>query len=320
MESVPGTATANNRFRAVTGFVGMAVISMVALVASTELHEFFHFIVGRQVGLPSHFLSLTSAGVDPSVAAHAPPYALALMNGVAPLATMVVGVLALAVAPGRRPRAPAAVTDFLGWCAIFAVPYIGIQTMLTAAPIELRGSGADFAAVFGGYFGLSAVPRTAISIVGLMIYMASGYSLCAAVSQRTDSASLHLTVKQRLRELAAWRLVAAVILGLFLIAMTIRSAAMLAHGDGRGVSSLFREMYVWAMMMALLVRWSAPGAREVRDHWIFPGLLSSAGLIAIGFLPHLDDFFFLGTVLVLPLTATAWRASRSNESALRPEG
>jgi hypothetical protein len=79
-------------------------------------------------------------------------------------------------------------------------------------------------------------------------------------------------------------------------------------------------MYVWAMMMALLVRWSAPGAREVRDHWIFPGLLSSAGLIAIGFLPHLDDFFFLGTVLVLPLTATAWRASRSNESALRPEG
>jgi hypothetical protein len=240
MESVPGTATANNRFRAVTGFVGMAVISMVALVASTELHEFFHFIVGRQVGLPSHFLSLTSAGVDPSVAAHAPPYALALMNGVAPLATMVVGVLALAVAPGRRPRTPTAVTDFLGWCAIFAVPYIGIQTMLTAAPIELRGSGADFAAVFGGYFGLSAVPRTAISIVGLMIYMASGYSLCAAVSQRTDSASLHLTVKQRLRELAAWRLVAAVILGLFLIAMTIRSAAMLAHDDGRGVSSLFR--------------------------------------------------------------------------------
>jgi hypothetical protein len=320
MESVTGTATADNRSRSGTGFIGMAVIAMLAVVASTELHEFFHFITGRLVGLPTHFLSLTSAGVDPSVAAHAPSYALALMNGVAPVATMMLGVLALAAMPILRLKAPAAVTDFIGWCAIFAVPYIGIQTMLTAAPIQLRGSGADFAAVIGGCFGVPVVARTAISVVGLVIYMASGFWLCTAVSQRTGSARLHLTVSQRLRGLAAWRVVAAAILSLSLIAMTVRSTFMLAHGEGRGIPSLFREMYVWAVMMTLLVRWSAPGAREVRDHWILPGLLSSAGLIAIGSLPHLDDFFFLGTVLILPLTATAWTESSEDEFGLRPQG
>jgi hypothetical protein len=318
MESVSGAAIAN-RSRGIAGFIGMAVISMLAVLASTELHECFHFIVGRLVGLPSHFLSLTSAGVDPSVAAQAPSYALALMNGVAPLATMVLGVLALAAVPTLRPKAPTAVTNFISWCAIFAVPYIGIQTMLAAAPIELRGSGADFAAVIGGYFGLSVVLRTAISVAGLVIYMASGFWLRTALSQRTGSASPHLTLRQSLRGLAAWRLVGSAILGLFLIVMTIRSAAMLAHGESRGIPSMFREMYVWAVMMALLVRWNVPGAREVRDHWIFPGLLSSAGLIAIGFLPHLDDFFFLGTVLILPLIAAAWRESTTNESGLRPQ-
>lgn len=318
MESITETATANNRSRGVTGFIGMAVIAILAVVASTELHEFFHFITGRLVGLPSHFLSLTSAGVEPSVAAHAPPHALALMNGVAPLATMILGVLALAAVPGLRPKAPAAVTNFLSWCAIFAVPYIGIQTMLTAAPIDLRGSGADFAAVVGGYFGVPVAPRAAISVVGLVIYMASGFWLGTAVSQRAGSDRLRLTVSQRLRGLAVWRVVAAAILALALAAMTVRSTAMLVHGNSRGIPSLFREMYVWAVMMASIIDWSARGARHVRDHWILPGLLSSAGLIAIGFLPHLDDFFFLGTVLVLPLTATAWTESSADESGLCP--
>lgn len=295
----------------------MSVIAMLAVLASTELHEFFHFITGRLVGLPSHFLSLTSAGVEPSVAAHAPPYALALMNGVAPLATMMLGVLALAALPALRPTVPTVVADFLGWCAIFAVPYIGIQIMLAAAPIDLRGSGADFAAVIGGYFGVPVVPRAAISVGGLVIYMASGFWLGAAVSQRTVSHP-RLTVSQRLRALAAWRVVAAAILAIALAAMTVRSADMLIHGSSRGIPSLFREMYVWSVMMALIVDWSVPGARHLRDRWIFPGLLSSAGLIGIGFLPHLDDFLFLGTVLVLPLTATAWRESSADESGLRP--
>jgi hypothetical protein len=73
---------------------------------------------------------------------------------------------------------------------------------------------------------------------------------------------------------------------------------------------LFGETWVGAALMALLVRWRAPGAREVRDRWIFPGLLASAGLIAISLLTHLDDFFIGGTTLIVPLMATAWTQTR----------
>jgi hypothetical protein len=67
-------------------------------------------------------------------------------------------------------------------------------------------------------------------------------------------------------------------------------------------------------MLAFLVRWRAPGARAVRDHWIFPGLLAGAVLIAVGLLAN-NDFFIDGIMLVFPLIATAWRESGSHEPA-----
>jgi hypothetical protein len=292
------------------GLWSMASFALLAHLASTELHECFHLVVGRLAGLPCHFLSFTSVGVDPSVAANASPSALALMNGVAPLATMLLGVLALVAVPALRPKAPAAVTAFIAWFAIFGVAYIGLQTMTTAGPARLRGNGSDFAAVIGGYFGMPIVPRTAIAVAGMVIFMASGFCMSAAVSERTGGASPRLTLGQHLHGLAAWRLVAASVLGLNLIAMTVRSAALLAHGNGGGMLLLFGETWVGAALMALLVRWRAPGAREVRDRWIFPGLLASAGLIAISLLTHLDDFFIGGTTLIVPLMATAWTQTR----------
>jgi len=73
----------------------VACIATLVVFATTELHEAFHFLVGRLVGLPAEFFNLTSAGVEESVAAGAPQSALALMNGVAPLLTVLMGGLAL---------------------------------------------------------------------------------------------------------------------------------------------------------------------------------------------------------------------------------
>lgn len=69
-------------------YFGMALIALLANLLSSELHERFHLIVGRLCGLPAHFLNLTSVGVSASIAATARPSALALMNGVAPLAVV----------------------------------------------------------------------------------------------------------------------------------------------------------------------------------------------------------------------------------------
>ncbi|HEX3940935.1 MAG TPA: hypothetical protein VHX11_05580 [Acidobacteriaceae bacterium] len=295
----------------------MAPVALLAHLASTELHESFHFVVGRLAGLPSHFLNLTSVGVDPSVAANASSAALALMNGVAPLTTMLLGIVALAAVPALRSKVPPAVTAFVAWWAIVGVPYIGLQTMTTAGPVRLRGNGSDFAAVLGGYFGVPILPRTAIAVAGLVIFMASGFCLGAAVSPRTVGALSRLTLAQRLGGLARWRVVVASGLSLLLIAMTVRGATLAAHGNGGGLLLLLEGAWVWAALMALLVRWRAPGAREVRDHWIFPGLLASAGLIAISLLTHLFDFFIGGAMFVVPLIATAWIQTRA--SAELPE-
>ena len=177
--------------------------------------------------------------------------------------------------------------------------------MTAAGPFRLRGDGSDSAAVIGGLLGAGIVVRSAISVVGLLLYFASGFFLGSAIAQK-DSGSPRLTLRQNFRGLRRWRVVAASILALLLMGMTVRSVMLLLESSGWGVLSLLLETLVWAAMMALLVRWRAPGARETRDKWIFPGLVASAGLIAISFLPHLDDFLILGVMLTIPLLATAW--------------
>jgi hypothetical protein len=286
-------------------FFGMALIAFVANLFSTELHECFHLIVGRLYGLPAHFLNFTSVGVDPPIVASARPSALALMNGVAPLATMVLGVVALFATPILRRKDHAVVTAFVAWCAIFAVPYIGLQIMTTALPVRLRGNGADSAAVIGGYFGAPLVLRTVLSIVGLLLFMASGFWLGRAVSDEPCDAP-RLKLRARLRGLARWRVAAASVLGLLLIGMVVRGALRLALSEDGGFVSLMVAIWLWGAMMALLVRWQTPGAREVRDRWIFPGVLASLGMLAISLLTHLGDFFVSATIFVIPLIATAW--------------
>ena len=302
------TVTKDGRSGPWARFFGMASVAILARFASTEVHESFHFLVGRLAGLPADFLTLTSVGVEASVAARAPQYALALMNGVAPVMTVLLGILALKAVPAVRQKAPAAVTGFLVWWAITGIPYMGLQLMTTAGPIRLRGDGADSAAVIGGYLGAGIAVRSAISLAGLLLYVASGFWLGAAVAGSNDAA--RLTLRQKLRGVGVWRLVVASILGLLLIAMTVRSAMLLVEGNGGGVLWLLLETLVWSAMMALVVQWRAPGAREVRDRWIFPGLLASAGLIAIGLLTHLFDFLIDGVTLTMPLLATAWMLMR----------
>jgi hypothetical protein len=309
MKNMDGERNIPDRCR--LNFVGMAAVALLANLVSTELHESLHLIVGRLCGLPAHFLGLTSVGVSPSIAATARPSALALMNGVAPLATMLLGIVALFAVPWLRRRAPATVTAFVAWCAIFAVPYIGLQTMTASLPAHLRGNGADSAAVIGGYFGVPVGMRAVISIVGLILFMASGFFLGRAVSDDSGDEPCCLPLRQHLRGLARWRVAAASILGLLVVAMTVRGAFLLAWSKNGGFFSLLIAIWLWGAMMTLLVRWQAPGAREVRDRWIFPGLPASFGLLAMGLFTH-DDLFTSATIYVIPLVATAWVLTRGS--------
>jgi hypothetical protein len=78
------------------------------------------------------------------------------MNDVAPVITVLLGILALKTVPSVRRKAPPAVTGFLAWRAIRGIPYI-VQLMDDGGPIRLHGDGSDSAAVIGGYLGAGIV-------------------------------------------------------------------------------------------------------------------------------------------------------------------
>lgn len=298
--------------------IGRAVVCEASVLASIELHESLHLDVGRLDGLPARFLAVTSVGISESLALKSAPSALALMNGVAPIATMVLGLLALWALPWLRRRAPPVVIDFVAWWAIFGVAYIGLQTMLTAAPIELRGNGADFAAVIGGYFGVASSWRTAISIVGVVLFILSGVWLRRAVRDPEDQTEARASWGARLRHLAAWQIALGGLLSATLIVMAVRSALWLGRGDASGIALLFRVTWVWAGLMVVMVDWQHPAARKILHRWIIPGIAASIGLWILGFVMNVADFTVIAIMLVLPLLTTAYVRQLVSPPKIRP--
>lgn len=294
------------RFETRSSLIRGAVICMVSVLASIELHESLHLIVGRAVGLPARFLGLTSVGIPESLVSRAAPSSLALMNGVAPVVTMILGLLALWALPRLRRGAPSAVVDFIAWWATFGVAYIGLQTMLTAAPIALRGNGADFAAVIGGYFGASVRWRTAISILGVVLFIWSGFWLRHGLSDVEHQTSQRLTMVQRLKRLTTSQVVVTSMFALMGILIFLRGAVLLVGGKASGIALLIRVSWVWAAMMGVVVDWRSDGVRRLTDRWIIPGLVASIGLWILGFVLNVDDFTGIAILLVLPLLTTAW--------------
>ena len=246
------------------GALQRAVICLVTVVAAIELHELIHLGVGRLAGLPARFLHLTAVGVTPEEAARADPAALAWMNGVAPVATMVLGVLAFAATSAPRPSMGPRVRNALIWVAIFGVPYIGLQLMLAAAPIDVRGAGADSAAVIGGYFQAPSTIRSILTVVGLAAYMASGFWLGRLLGDFAERPDRSESLGARLAAVSVWRRILAAVIGLLWIGTVALGIDQLFQGYRMGQGLLLLGGTVeWAAFLALLVPWRRPGPTAV---------------------------------------------------------
>ncbi len=83
-----------------------AVLVAASTIAIITLHETLHLLVGRLAGIPAVFTGLTSAGLPKGIDAHQyGPTQLTLMNGIAPLLTVVFGfVVYYALAKRLRAR------------------------------------------------------------------------------------------------------------------------------------------------------------------------------------------------------------------------
>ena len=284
----------------------MVVLSLVVVVLSVSLHELMHLIVGRFMGLPAHYVSLTAVAVTPEAAAIAPAAALALMNGVAPVVTMGLGVLAFVSVPVFRPRVSALITSFVAWWAIFGVAYIGAQLMTVGYPADLRGTGADLAAVVGGYWQASDRMRAVIALIGLSVFMFSGLWLGTPLAVVSRLRKPAWRIAERWGQIAVWRWVSGVILGLLTLGLAALGFSLLLRGAGEGVSLMYvAGSFVWPAFMALLTPWSTAWANNILKHWIAPGALASAAFLLLGLATH-SDYATVGMVLLPPLVTAAY--------------
>jgi len=294
--------------RAELGVALRTAVCLVTLFAAIEFHELVHLAVGRMAGLPAHFLSLTSVGVEPDEVARAAPAALAWMNGVAPIVTMVLGFLAFAVLSASRRRLEPLTAYVLTWIAIMGVPYVGYQLMATAAPIQLRGDGGDSAAVIGGYFHAPPTVRVILAVAGGVLYVASGFWLNRLLADSPVRPHRGPSLAARLSAVAVWRRLLAAALGILLIGGVVKGTGLLLRDidDVTGLTFLaFSAIIGWLLFVALLVPWRRPGAAAVWRHWLVPGLLANSLLMVVGF-AFPSDYKTFGIAVLNPLLAAAW--------------
>lgn len=273
------------------------------------------------MGLPTHFINLTAAGVSEADAAVAPAVTLAWMNGVAPLLTMACGVAALFAAEPAKRHGHALIACALGWIAVFGVPYIGLQLMLVAAPANLRGHGADSAAVLVGYLGIAGVPRALIVVLGTLIATMAGFWLPRAIVPEPGRAA-RTAKSARWGGVPAWRRLLAGLLVAGSIFLIGRGSLRILHQpDAAAQQPFLMALIAWSLGLCCLTRWTLPGARIVRDHWIIPAILASAILGVVGAASH-SDYSTIALVLLpqLLVAAFAGQARESRQPTLLAPG
>src|SRR5579884_1587905 len=176
METSMQTARPIARTLHVGRLILYAIICVISIVVFVTLHELFHLVVGLLLGLPAHLISPVSAGVSREAARHADGWRLAVMNGIAPLLTMILGVIVALLLTRFGRSWPDILNRFFSWWAILGIPYIGFEMMGTSNPTDYAGTGADPAAV-AGFLGISDPVRALVSFVALLFFLISGLFL-----------------------------------------------------------------------------------------------------------------------------------------------
>jgi len=293
-----------------------AATGVVAIVLLVILHESTHVLVGDLVGLPMYFAKLTQAGIRPVLDPAAG--ALAVMNGVAPIETMILGVVAaILLSRTRHPRG-SRVAGFFAWWAVVGVFYIGIQLIFVNT---LDTGGADLEAV-AHYFHVSSPTRAMLALVGTVAYMASGFWVSTALA----AADGHPTGRTR----PLWRpaltasrsrRVVGLVLAVVLVVLVVIGTGLAAQGGRTApVGNLFflgGGVGIWTLLVVALTPWDAPGATAIRNRWIFPALAAGVVLAVVGTLDQ-DDLLLFGILLQPPIITAAWaQASETTATAQR---
>lgn len=293
----------STRTEAAANVIVRSVLVAASVIVIISLHESMHLLVGRLAGIPAVFTGLTSAGLPKSINPHLfGPTQLALMNGIAPLFTVVFGFVVYYLLR-RRPAVLGAVRYFFTWWAIFGIPYLGVQMILCVQPSDYSGNGADSAAV-AGYLNLPMLVRAIICLVGYVYYMVSAVWVTGA----TLAANRDVQPQDSGLTIVWWRQ----FLGWLLIALALITAIWLAlralHGNPYG--PIFLVWTAWAIGTALLTPWKSYAARTMLKHWLLPGILGMLALIPLGLIGGGNDYASIWFIISPPLVAATLFATR----------
>ena len=280
-----------------------ALLVALSIFVIVTLHETIHLVVGRLAGIPAIFTGLTSAGLPKTVnPLQYGPTQLALMNGIAPLLTVVFGFVVYYLLQ-HRPAALGTVRYFFTWWAIFGIPYLGVQMIICIQPSNYSGNGADSAAV-AGYLNLPMLVRAIICLAGYVYYMVSAIWVTGAIR----AADWDIQPQKSGLAIPGWRQ----LLGWLLIALAFISAIWLALRALRGntYGPIFLVWSAWALGTAFLTPWRSYTTRTMFKHWLLPGILGMLALIPLGLIGKGNDYASIWFILSPPLVAATLFAAR----------
>lgn len=300
-----------------TALVGRAILAAVSVASVVILHELVHFITGRMVGVPAMFTGLTSAGISHSAVKLYAGWRLAVMNGSAPLFTVLAGFAAMYILRHGQ-HLPERARYFISWWAVFGIPYLGLQMMIVVASVDYSGNGVDSAAV-AGFLHAGPLALAIVSVAGFLYFMGSSYWVLRAVQyaagDRIESAAEESVI-------SAWRYIAACLLILVAVSGSVRFA-LLAFGRNETELGLLEAFAGWTVACALLARWQSPAARAVWSRWLIPGAIGMFALIPFGLIGHGNDFAQLWLFELPPVVAAAMLAGQTSfadRALTRPRG
>lgn len=287
--------------------LGYALLMILATSIVLTLHELAHIVTGRAVGVSAILLSPSAAGLAPGSATPA-PWQLLVFALVAPLLTMVAGVVLLRFVTRSALRLPAPLGRFLGWVTVLALPYVGVETYLIGSYGDIQGNGADFS-VAALVLGFPSPARAVIAAVGVAVYFTVGFWLrfpLAAVDGVPTVRRLHWGAP--FGAVARWRRVVALVLLALVLALTVLGLVQFWLGIATGVKFIAYGTIMWSVGLAVGIPWRAPGPASLLRNWIGPGLLGGLVMFVFGILTE-TDYQNFPLIMLAALFSAAWAQS-----------
>ena len=267
-----------------------AALLVATTVITVTLHEIIHLIVGRALNIPAQFLNFTSVGVPSSDVALYSPISLAIMNGVAPVFSILFfGLLPLSILAKKNMKVREPWLSLLGWSAIYNVPYLGLQLMLAVNVSSANGSGSDMAAVMGTL----AIPfslRFLLGAAGYIVFVICLFILGRVLSSKHNAWPTPINKRRKCMGYLC------ILLGF--VSNCFGGWITLSGNQNLGMTLVALVGFsLLGIGSSLLISFKDKSYLNFKLQWLFPVIVGTLSMVPIGILFQ-NDYAILWLILI----------------------